>query len=152
MEEGNCKMLTGQRMQRLFQHGEADIAQLHSLYAVVMVADREEVDSTATTKEGDHSWLNPTPSLHSLAEGQTCDSLHALLIEFQDLFAEPTALPPIRFLGHAIHLKPNTEPVNVQSYRYSPFQKGEIEKLVKDMLTKSIIQPSQSFCLTRPSS
>ena len=70
--------------------------------------------------------------------------MHLLLHEFHDLFQEPTTLPPQRPLDHAIHLKPNTEPVNIRSYRYNPAQKTEIEKQVKDMLTNSIIQPSQS--------
>ena len=34
--------------------------------------------------------------------------------------------------------------MNVRSYRYPPKQKTEIERLIKDMLQKSIIQPSHS--------
>ena len=63
---------------------------------------------------------------------------------FEDLFAIPTSLPPHRFLDHSIHLKPNVKPVNLRAYRYSPVQKAEIEKLIKDMLDKSLIQPNQS--------
>ena len=56
----------------------------------------------------------------------------------------PLPYPQPQFFDHSIHLKPNSEPVNIRSYRYPPIQKAEIEKLVEEMLTRSIIQPSQS--------
>jgi len=67
-----------------------------------------------------------------------------LLIEFRDLFMEPNSLPPKRPFDHYINLKPNTKLVNVRSYYYPSRQKTEIERLIKDMLHKSIIQPSHS--------
>ena len=61
------------------------------------------------------------------------------LTEFRDLFIEPTSLPPTRALDHSIPLKPNLESVNIRPYRYSPVQKSEIERQVKQMLSISII-------------
>lgn len=72
------------------------------------------------------------------------DSLNLLLREFQDLFAEPHSLPPQRALNYSVYLKPNSLPVNLRAYRYSPIQKAEIEKQVSSMLSTSIIRPSQS--------
>ncbi|GKE50646.1 hypothetical protein Tco_1481904 [Tanacetum coccineum] len=46
----------------------------------------------------------------------------------------PTTLPPHRIIDHIIHLLPNTKPVNVHPYRYLHCQKGEMEKLVKEMM------------------
>ncbi|GJZ97330.1 retrotransposon-related protein [Tanacetum coccineum] len=46
----------------------------------------------------------------------------------------PTTLPPHRIIDHIIHLLPNTKPVNVRPYRYLHCQKGEMEKLVKEMM------------------
>ena len=70
--------------------------------------------------------------------------IQKLLEEFEDVFKEPTALPPHRSMDHAIHLMPNSTPVNVKPYRYPYFQKNEIERQVEDMLKSGIIRPSTS--------
>ena len=44
------------------------------------------------------------------------NSLHILLEEFKDLFAKPLSLPSQSTFDHAIPLKPNSKPVNIQSY------------------------------------
>lgn len=60
------------------------------------------------------------------------------------LFKEPDSLPPSREFGHHIPLIPRVKPVNMKPYRYSPTQKDEIERQIKDMLINGIIKPSQS--------
>lgn len=70
--------------------------------------------------------------------------LHDVLLEFQDLFLDPTSLPPKRKYDHRIHLLPNTKPVNVKPYRYPHFQKNEMERLLKEMMEQGIIRPSHS--------
>ncbi|XP_031120513.1 uncharacterized protein LOC116023654 [Ipomoea triloba] len=67
-----------------------------------------------------------------------------LLRSYEHLFQVPKGLPPQRFLNHRISILPGTKPVNVRPYRYPHFQKGEIEKQVKEMLEQGIIQHSQS--------
>ena len=67
-----------------------------------------------------------------------------LLREYNNVFAEPKGLPPQRALDHQIPLKPYSKPVNLRPYRHPYFQKTEVEKLVKEMLEASIIQPSHS--------
>ena len=52
--------------------------------------------------------------------------------------------PPPRPIDHTINLKPNVEAVNIRSYRYPPKQKVEIERMIKDMLNTSVIQPNTS--------
>jgi hypothetical protein len=52
------------------------------------------------------------------------------LAEFEDLFQEPTQLPPTREVDHHIILQEGTAPINVRPYRYAYFQKAEIEKQV----------------------
>ena len=48
----------------------------------------------ATAEGGDHSGFKVASALHSLNKVQPCDPLHSLLIEFEDLFVEPSTLPP----------------------------------------------------------
>uniref|UniRef100_A0A803QJE3 Reverse transcriptase domain-containing protein n=1 Tax=Cannabis sativa TaxID=3483 RepID=A0A803QJE3_CANSA len=51
---------------------------------------------------------------------------------------------PNRSHEHAIILQPKTTPINVKSYRYAYSQKDYIEKLMSNMLTMGIIQPTTS--------
>ena len=71
-------------------------------------------------------------------------SLDTLLIEFQDLFAEPKDFPPKRPFDHSIPLQPNTEPVNIRSYRYPHKLKTKIEKLVKESWTTLSFVPAEA--------
>ncbi|GKB44630.1 ty3-gypsy retrotransposon protein [Tanacetum coccineum] len=57
----------------------------------------------------------------------------------------PSTLPPPRSIDHRIHLFPNTKPVNVRPYRYPHYQKGEMEKLVNEMLSQGTIRVSHSL-------
>lgn len=77
-------------------------------------------------------------------EQQTPAAIQQLLHSYKDVFEEPKALPPHIFLDHHINLKPNFEPRNQRPYRYPFVQKSEIEKLIREMLTAGIIQPSHS--------
>ncbi|XP_071901048.1 uncharacterized protein [Coffea arabica] len=70
--------------------------------------------------------------------------LEYLLNDYEDLFQEPKGLPPKRLHDHKIVLKEGTEPINVRPYRYPAFQKGEIERLVAEMLACGIIRSSSS--------
>ncbi|XP_061351194.1 uncharacterized protein LOC133296260 [Gastrolobium bilobum] len=56
----------------------------------------------------------------------------------------PHELPPFRGLDHALHLKDNSEQVNVKPFRYAHHQKSEIKKQVIDLLSAGFIQHSQS--------
>jgi hypothetical protein len=67
-----------------------------------------------------------------------------LLRQFQDVFAEPKGLPPVRSHDHKIVLKEESQPISVRPYRYPHYQKGEIEKIVHDLLESGAIRPSQS--------
>ena len=71
--------------------------------------------------------------------------IKALLREFAGLFEEPRTLPPIRKFDHKILLKPGSQPVNIRPYKSSFIQKGEIEKLVKEMLSNGMIHHNVSL-------
>ncbi|KAJ3687882.1 hypothetical protein LUZ61_017046 [Rhynchospora tenuis] len=70
--------------------------------------------------------------------------LSAVLEQYQAIFEEPTALPPRRAIDHAVPLLPDSKPINQRPYRYSYFQKVEIEKIVTEFLKNQLIQPSSS--------
>ena len=48
---------------------------------------------------------------------------------------------PKREIEHHIHLKKNTNPVNVRPYRYA-YVKAKMEKLEEEMLASGVIRPS----------
>lgn len=94
---------------------------------------------TSTTTEA--NTIKGTTTEHEVSFHSKLDQL---LTEFSDLFAEPTSLPPQRIHDHRIFLKDGSNPVNVRPYRYPNYQKGEIERLVQEMLKSGIIRASNS--------
>jgi hypothetical protein len=60
------------------------------------------------------------------------------------LFSDTQGLPPKRLQDHHIPLKNDAEPFSIRPYRYPHVQKGEIERLIQDMLRQGIIQHSNS--------
>jgi hypothetical protein len=66
-----------------------------------------------------------------------------LVDSFANLFTQPTSLPPSHSCNHSIPLVPGAQLVFICPYRYPPSMKDEIERQVKDMLSR-IIQPSSS--------
>lgn len=67
-----------------------------------------------------------------------------LLKEFEDLFTELHGLPPKRERHHAIRLVEGAQPPNLRPYRYPYFQKNEVERIIKEMLTARIIRSNVS--------
>lgn len=71
--------------------------------------------------------------------------LQDLLVDFEDVFQEPTDLPPRRpGFDHKIPLKDDIIPFNLRPYRYSIVQKNVVDKLVTEMLDQGIIRHSNS--------
>ncbi|XP_026428940.1 uncharacterized protein LOC113324872 [Papaver somniferum] len=70
--------------------------------------------------------------------------ISGILQDFQDIFSEPTKLPPHRSLDHFIPLQPNSTPINQRPYKCPYVQKSVIEQLVQEMLHSGVIQPSHS--------
>ncbi|XP_042039612.1 uncharacterized protein LOC121785291 [Salvia splendens] len=67
-----------------------------------------------------------------------------VLTQFKPVFSLPAGMPPKRLFDHRVHLLPGMKPINVIPYRYPYFQKNEIERQVKDMLERGIIQRSSN--------
>jgi hypothetical protein len=77
----------------------------------------------------------------SLGNNATIDEL---LHSYQDIFKEPTGLPPLRAHDHAIPLKEGSQPINLRPYRHTGLQKDIVEKIVTEMLDSGIIQHNTS--------
>jgi hypothetical protein len=55
-------------------------------------------------------------------------AISSLVAQFKDIFAKPTGTPPTRSHTHTIPLVPGAQPFRLKPYRYTPFQKDEIDK------------------------
>lgn len=102
---------------------------------LIRAVSEEELGASQLYAQTTQEKSTPTPDQLALDQ---------LLSDYDDLFQEPHALPPSRLHDHKIPLKEGTQPINVRLYRYPTFQKGEIEKLVVEMLECGIIRPSSS--------
>jgi hypothetical protein len=71
--------------------------------------------------------------------------LQDLLSKHQTVFSTPQGLPPSHSVhDHSIPLVPGSLPPNIRPYRHPFEQKNEIEKMVQELLTASVIRPSTS--------
>ncbi|KAL0542645.1 hypothetical protein IC582_008834 [Cucumis melo] len=89
-----------------------------------------------TVGDEEHCLLN--------TEAVSKELISSVIKQYQDVFDWPEKLPPRREIEHHIHLKDGTDPINVRPYRYGFQQKGEMEKLVQEMLNSGVIRPSTS--------
>ncbi|GJR96132.1 ty3-gypsy retrotransposon protein, partial [Tanacetum coccineum] len=112
------------RMKRISLHHMQALLEADDVYGVY------EVHSFSMVMEG-------LTTSSEMTESMSPD-IEQLLVRFSSLFQVPTTLPLHRTIDHRIHLLPNTKLVNVRPYRYPHYQKGEMEKLVKEMMEQEI--------------
>ncbi|GAB2299811.1 hypothetical protein Dimus_038583 [Dionaea muscipula] len=91
-----------------------------------------------------HGILCQLYSPNSIEQSDVPIAFKYIIEKYMDVFTEPNSLPPSRSHDHTIPLLPNSKPVNLRPYRFSHQQKTEVERLVDEMLTTGIIQPSHS--------
>jgi hypothetical protein len=70
--------------------------------------------------------------------------IQPVLQQFNTIFDTKPNFPPSRDVDHTIPLVPNSKLVNLRPYRYSHFQKCELEKIIEELLSNSVIRPSSS--------
>lgn len=110
--EGKIVQLQGVRTTDLPPIAELDAYEFHRME----VANDIWTAALVTVEQSDKGNTEPIPP-----------NIQKVLSEYQDVFAEPTTLPPRRQYDHGIHLEPGTTLINTKPYRYSPVQKDEIE-------------------------
>ena len=88
---------------------------------------------------------SPSSSSSHLHESPLPLQITSIITQFPEIFREPDKLPPTWTIQHHIHLVPNTNPVNVKSYRYPHFQKTKLEQQVASMLNAGLIQPNHNL-------
>jgi hypothetical protein len=72
------------------------------------------------------------------------EKIQGVLEKFRSVFETPVRLPPYRTIDHQIPLLPSAQPVNIRPYKYSHFQKLELERIIEELLQTSVIRPSSS--------
>lgn len=126
IQNGSVREVKSKRLEQL---KEKDI-QLHMVYAY------EESEK--------EQWSVNVVELNAEEEVRN-NEVEKLIEEYQCIFQEPTTLPPFRVNhNHKITLLEGSNPVNQKPYRYAVYQKDEIDKTVKELLTAGTIQPSSS--------
>lgn len=83
--------------------------------------------------------IQETPIEHSFDP-----QIEKLLLQYSDVFVEPTKLSPPRSHDHWIPLVEGTNPISLRPYRCPHYRKNEIEKLEKELHNSGLIRPSQS--------
>jgi hypothetical protein len=71
--------------------------------------------------------------------------IEPILHNYATLFEGSTSLPPSREVDHTIPLLSQSKLVNSRPYRYSHYQKLELEKIIEELLKSSAIRPSCSL-------
>jgi Reverse transcriptase (RNA-dependent DNA polymerase)/RNase H-like domain found in reverse transcriptase/Retroviral aspartyl protease/Retrotransposon gag protein len=70
--------------------------------------------------------------------------LQEVLNQFPEVFDGTSNTPPCRDIDHIIPLQPNSQLVNLRPYRYSHFQRLELDKIIEELLSNGVIRPSTS--------
>lgn len=83
-------------------------------------------------------------STSNVEQPEIPERLKPVLSEFQDIFSEPTTLPPPKNCDHAIPIVPGAKPVNQRPYRLPHYQKNAMEGLIEQLLKSEVIRTSVS--------
>lgn len=82
-----------------------------------------------------------------IVSNQISPTIQDILNKFTIVFEKSVGLPPPRLFDHKIVLRDGATSVFVRPYKYTQYQKYEIEKIVKDLLSSGVISPSRPLCL-----
>ncbi|KAL2542528.1 Uncharacterized protein Adt_03506 [Abeliophyllum distichum] len=78
------------------------------------------------------------------SNGKMPGIIRPILEDYDDVFKEPSDLPPIRSHDHQLTLKEGAQSFKIRPYRCLFIQKTEVEKMVKEMIEVGIVQTSNN--------
>uniref|UniRef100_A0A0A9CDC9 Uncharacterized protein n=1 Tax=Arundo donax TaxID=35708 RepID=A0A0A9CDC9_ARUDO len=88
--------------------------------------------------------LNNSGDQDAQTENNVPDALKPLIQQYNDIFTEPSEVPPSRQIDHSIPLLPEAKVVNKRPYILPHHQNDAMEELIAQMLKSEIIRPSVS--------
>lgn len=108
-----CSLITSHKLKGLLK--KKAVHQIMELKAMCPL-DHKEVDVTLDVSS---TSILPVDQNESQVNDQPPPVVQNLLQQFDELFQEPTGLPPSRAYDHHIPLVSGAQPVNVRPYRYA---------------------------------
>lgn len=154
LEPGCAYIILGVQWLRTLGRCEVDWAQQEmtfntkdgkvTLYGDQKLHKPQQVQELAATGI---DWVNHQLSLFNseVITGITVvPEIQEILDEFEQIFREPTELPPVRGFEHSIRLSEGTWEISVRPYRYPHAYMEAIEKIVSEMLRAGLIRKSRS--------
>lgn len=141
---GNVISNYSQMTMSFFHHNRQVTLQGNSRIEVTQLHSKDFCKLLDSSASAGFYTLQRLDEHHTPAMATLPPLLQTVLDQYQEIFHEPTQLPPKRPIDHRITLLPNAKPVNVRPYRYPHFQKTEMEKLVAEMQSTGVIRDSQS--------
>ena len=109
MKQQGLQLVKRKKMQRILQKPEQIMTAQLCLIKVVQNPSSEPLSLYAITAEIGGDQVSSSVELEQL------------LNDYDDVFQEPSGLPPERLHDHKIILKKGTKPINVRPYRYPVF-------------------------------
>ncbi|KAJ1699376.1 hypothetical protein LUZ63_007888 [Rhynchospora breviuscula] len=130
---------------QLFREGQKLVFKVQNEVAEVILC-QEILQPDQEAKKGSLMLLAHIMSVdeHQPISQTIPPQLQPVLLDFDHIFLEPSDLPPKRSIDHEIPLKEGSKPVSIRPYRYSYFQREEIERIIEDLLAHNFIKPSTS--------
>ena len=111
--------------------------------AITTVASTQESVSETTSDHRSTLWKMVNKVDDRLTHREK-EQLYALLLDYSDIFAQsPDDFGRTGKIQHRVDTG-DSQPIRQQTRRMPTFQKDEARKLVKAMLNKDVIQPSES--------
>lgn len=133
----NLILSSGKRGEKKVMKGDPSLCKTQASWKAMLKALHNEGEGYVISYQAENE------DKERNAEMTDCP-LKEVLNDFEDLFREPDDLPSKGECDHAITLKEGASIPNIRPYRYPYYQKNEIERFVKEMLTSGIIRPSNS--------